>query len=245
MTTTTNLPAVLPAAANAGAKAPAEIDKKARIEELLADFYDQHAEVTTAARTALEHAIKAGHCLNQIQPLIPHGQWMPWVKKNVTVKQGMANIYMKAASNADALGLNLQSISNLDWTITGFVRWSNQALEDASSPEPKKGKGRKKGTKAKKTKPNTKAKSNGDSARQTTSEPTDADDTDVYDEHEFATALALHYAIEYIDTLPEEDKPLGEREVMDEMLTALYPDWARDFRCEDDKVMPMRGDKAA
>jgi hypothetical protein len=37
---------------------------------------------TAAARKGIEHALTAGELLLEAKPLVPHGQWLPWLAEN-------------------------------------------------------------------------------------------------------------------------------------------------------------------
>ena len=51
-------------------------------------------------REAVQWAYKAGQYLNAIKDLIPHGEWLPWLKQNCPeIKERVAQRYMVAAKN--------------------------------------------------------------------------------------------------------------------------------------------------
>jgi DNA N-6-adenine-methyltransferase (Dam)/Protein of unknown function (DUF3102) len=62
-----------------------------------------HAESQQAAGHALEHAIAAGHGLNQAKRLLKlnrHGRWLPWLREHVGIPERTAQLYMKLATHA-------------------------------------------------------------------------------------------------------------------------------------------------
>ena len=70
-----------------------------------------HADTLTAARTTLEHARRVGDLLIEAKAAVPHGEWLPWMKENVTFSVATAGRYVKVAANWDQV--NLSSVTNL------------------------------------------------------------------------------------------------------------------------------------
>jgi len=62
-----------------------------------------HRATVGAARTAIEHAIECGRLLAEAKALMRHGEWLSWVRGNLTFGVRQAQKYMRLAERADAL----------------------------------------------------------------------------------------------------------------------------------------------
>jgi hypothetical protein len=56
-----------------------------------------HAQAETAARTSIEHAVRAGEHLIAVKAEIVHGQWRPWLQANCKFSERTAQAYMRLA----------------------------------------------------------------------------------------------------------------------------------------------------
>ena len=65
--------------------------------QLAAEINACHAQALAAARTALEHARRAGLLLTEAKQACGHGQWLPWLQANVSFSERTAQGYMKVA----------------------------------------------------------------------------------------------------------------------------------------------------
>jgi hypothetical protein len=63
----------------------------------------EHASALSAARTALEHARRAGQLLAEAKKQCPHGQWLPWLKANVSFSERTAQKYLRLAERWEEL----------------------------------------------------------------------------------------------------------------------------------------------
>lgn len=59
----------------------------------------EHEACERSARSAVEHAIRAGQLLEEVKAHLRHGEWLPWLTKNVPFSQQTANAYMRIAAN--------------------------------------------------------------------------------------------------------------------------------------------------
>lgn len=83
-----------------------------RLPVLVAEIRRAHADVQDAANTAAERAISAGHALLEAKELVPHGEWLPWLREHCALNERTAQLYMKVArsgaksATVAVLGLN-------------------------------------------------------------------------------------------------------------------------------------------
>ncbi len=56
-----------------------------------------HRASQSAARSVVEHAVKAGELLNEAKAAVPHGQWAVWLGKNCEFSERTAQLYMRLA----------------------------------------------------------------------------------------------------------------------------------------------------
>ena len=66
-----------------------------RLAVLAAEIRIAHAGVIAAATVAAERAIEAGKALTEAKELVPHGQWLPWLKEHCQLSVRTAQVYMK------------------------------------------------------------------------------------------------------------------------------------------------------
>jgi hypothetical protein len=71
--------------------------------ELAAQINEEHQRCVEAARTAVEHARKAGELLIQAKAALPHGDWLPWLKNSFPFSQRTAQDYMLVARSLPRL----------------------------------------------------------------------------------------------------------------------------------------------
>src|SRR5438128_9389646 len=69
----------------------------AALTELAAQFRAEHAQAVFAFRSGAEHGRRAGELLIRAKDLLPHGAFIPWVKKNCGVSRRTASNYMRVA----------------------------------------------------------------------------------------------------------------------------------------------------
>lgn len=63
----------------------------------------QLQECEAAARASLAHALEAGRLLNVVKRQTKHGEWLPWLKANISVSQKTAWQYMQLDQRRDEL----------------------------------------------------------------------------------------------------------------------------------------------
>lgn len=59
----------------------------------------EHALARQAGESMIEHAIRAGDALTAAKAQVQHGEWLPWLEKNVEASERTARAYMQVASN--------------------------------------------------------------------------------------------------------------------------------------------------
>jgi hypothetical protein len=70
-----------------------------------------HTELTGLAGTVLEKAQRIGQLLVEVREKIGHGQWLPWLKKNVPFTDRSARNYVAVYEHRDRI--KLESVSDL------------------------------------------------------------------------------------------------------------------------------------
>ena len=70
---------------------------------------NEHRMGELAARDAIEHAIKAGELLIQAKAQVKHGEWLPWVRKTLTVTPRQAQKYIRVANHKEKLANTSES----------------------------------------------------------------------------------------------------------------------------------------
>jgi hypothetical protein len=70
-----------------------------RLAALAVEIKQAHADTLHTARLAAEHAIDCGKLLIEAKELVPHGQWLPWLKANARMSERTAQLYMKVAQS--------------------------------------------------------------------------------------------------------------------------------------------------
>ncbi len=71
---------------------------------------EQHLLARRDAQSAIAHAIECGRLLIETKAKLAHGQFGDWIKEHCAFSVAMANNYMKAAKNPNALGNSLRSL---------------------------------------------------------------------------------------------------------------------------------------
>ncbi len=73
----------------------------------------EHVSALTDARAALEHAGRAGELLAGAKAQCQHGQWLPWLKANVSFSERTAQAYMRVAKRWPELEAKAQATADL------------------------------------------------------------------------------------------------------------------------------------
>lgn len=73
-------------------------------EALTAAIRREHEAASTAARSALEHALECGRLLAEAKRKIPHGSWESFVKDSCSIAPRTARLYQRLHRNRARLG---------------------------------------------------------------------------------------------------------------------------------------------
>jgi hypothetical protein len=73
------------------------------LKELASKINAAHQQSVKHAAKANERAVEAGELLLQAKSRVQHGEWQPWLKKNITVSRRHAQRYMLLAEHRDEL----------------------------------------------------------------------------------------------------------------------------------------------
>ncbi|MGB8370249.1 MAG: DUF3102 domain-containing protein [Limisphaerales bacterium] len=102
------------APATGGGMNPATIDQQ-RVEKIarragrlpvhvaVCEINKLHAEIITAARMSLDNAIRIGKLLTEVKGQLSHGEWLPWIKKNLPFDRATAANYMRVFDRREEL----------------------------------------------------------------------------------------------------------------------------------------------
>lgn len=82
-------------------------------EALTAAIRQEHEAASTAARSALGHALEAGRLLAEAKRKIPHGSWESYVKDSCSIAPRTARLYQRLHRNRARLG-NRQHVAELN-----------------------------------------------------------------------------------------------------------------------------------
>lgn len=89
------------------------------LDTLAKQINEAYGEIQATFGHSLEHAIHAGELLEKAKARLPHGEWLPWVEKNVKFTDRTARTYMNVAMNKEILLANRKKISDL--TLDGAI----------------------------------------------------------------------------------------------------------------------------
>jgi hypothetical protein len=73
------------------------------------EINERHARMNALAKDALENAIRIGELLTEQRKLCKHGEWLPWLKANVTFSEKTAYRYISLHEQRD----KFVSVTNL------------------------------------------------------------------------------------------------------------------------------------
>jgi hypothetical protein len=93
-----------------------------------------HDEIWESARTATEKAIRIGELLAKQKALSPHGEWLPWLRKNVQFSQSTAWRYMQIFERRE--GGKLFTLNNLTEAYVMLFEPDPSQSEQVTTPEP-------------------------------------------------------------------------------------------------------------
>jgi hypothetical protein len=93
-----------------------------RLPILAEEIKRAHAGVKAAVQVAAEHALEAGRGLIEAKALVKHGEWLPWLKKNVGFSERTAQLYMRIVElgfkSSTVADLGLQAAARVMTVIT-------------------------------------------------------------------------------------------------------------------------------
>jgi Protein of unknown function (DUF3102) len=93
-----------------------------RLPILAEEIKRAHAGVEAAVKIAAEHALEAGRGLIEAKALLKHGEWLPWLKKNVGFSRRTAQLYMRIVElgfkSTTVADMGLQAAANAMMVIT-------------------------------------------------------------------------------------------------------------------------------
>jgi hypothetical protein len=74
----------------------------------------EHEAASTAARSALQHARRAGELLTQAKTALRHGAWLPWLTEHCPdISERTAQAYMRVAARWPELEAKAQRVADL------------------------------------------------------------------------------------------------------------------------------------
>ena len=100
-----------------------------RLPFLAAAINAEHRAAFGAAEKALEHAAGCGRHLIEAKALVPHGDWLPWLKANTEVVPRQSQKYMRLANHWEQVSAKSE--------LGGSHLALNDALQLIADPKPK------------------------------------------------------------------------------------------------------------
>ena len=109
------------------------ITNESSLDELAARIREEHDAVSVALYDGLRHARAAGMLLIEAKKLVPHGEWLPWLKANCGTSERTAQAYMKVAK------ANPQRVADLSFReALNSLATPSSTKTSCSSPKPPK-----------------------------------------------------------------------------------------------------------
>ena len=102
--------------------------------ELARQVRDSHCQVGRAAADVLKYALACGDVLIAAKSRVPHGQWLPWLRRDCELSERTANAYMQLAGNRHMLEANPQHAADL--SLRGALRLIPKRGDPAPRPAP-------------------------------------------------------------------------------------------------------------
>jgi hypothetical protein len=85
----------------------------AKLARLAKRINEEHVRCIGSQPAGQQHAMKAGRFLLKAKQLVPHGDWLKWLKDNVEVSRRTAQVYMQLAKGGPADRANAQTAALL------------------------------------------------------------------------------------------------------------------------------------
>jgi hypothetical protein len=77
--------------------------------DLAARIRAEHEATSTALKSSVEHAMKAGDLLIEAKAQLKHGQWLSWLAEHCAMSERSAQLYMPIAKNRAAIEDNIRN----------------------------------------------------------------------------------------------------------------------------------------
>jgi hypothetical protein len=116
-----------------------------RLDALARTIKLSHVQAQQAAGRALQHAITAGHALNQAKRLLKvdsRARWLPWLGKRVGIPERTAELYMKIAGHAAEVMAKSATVADFGvreaakmLASTGRVNSRDRTFQDWFTPQ--------------------------------------------------------------------------------------------------------------
>ena len=108
----------------------------APLEELAAQINAAHFECEQALKAGLGHALKVGKLLVVAKQRLGHGNWLSWLKANVTFSDRTAQGYMRVAKRWTELEAKAQRVADLPYRQAVALLCAPTTEEPATSALP-------------------------------------------------------------------------------------------------------------
>jgi len=100
---------------------------------LAAEINKEHNLAEQMAKTAIEHALKAGELLIQTKSQCSHGEWLPWLDGNLEIGARQAQKYMRLATHREGLAnASRNSHLTIDTALAALAAPGEQADKSPS-----------------------------------------------------------------------------------------------------------------
>jgi Protein of unknown function (DUF3102) len=91
------------------------VQADADLKHLAAQINEKHQACEQALRASVQHALDAGRLLIEAKKRVGHGNWLPWLKANVSVSARTAQAYLKLAKDWPAVEAKAQRVADLSF----------------------------------------------------------------------------------------------------------------------------------
>jgi N6-adenosine-specific RNA methylase IME4 len=75
----------------------------ATLSDLALRIKAEHEATIAGIRRSMDHALRVGDLLIEAKGLLEHGQWLPWLEENTSIKPRLAQTYMRLAHNREQI----------------------------------------------------------------------------------------------------------------------------------------------
>ncbi len=106
------------------------VEDASNLPALAVRINEEHRQAEAHARSAVEHAVEAGHLLITAKLEQSHGTWLAWLTANITFSPRRAQEYMQLARHWDEL--SSKSADSAHLTVDAALK----ALAEPSAPTP-------------------------------------------------------------------------------------------------------------